>query len=132
MGQWMPSTKSIVVVGASSGFGAAFARALAGDGHQLFICARRTDLLAQVAGQSSSIFYDGCDFSSGSEVEHYFRKVAAILAGVAEAIGPQLRAAPRRVAWPDAYVGASHALEEEFYPTSNDVATDARAVMADT
>src|SRR5579872_185588 len=73
----MSSTKSIVVVGASSGFGAAFARALADGGHQLFICARRTNLLAQVAGQSSSIFYDGCDVSNGSQVESYFRKVAA-------------------------------------------------------
>jgi NAD(P)-dependent dehydrogenase (short-subunit alcohol dehydrogenase family) len=73
----MPSMKSIVIVGASSGFGAAFARALADDGHQLFICARRTDLLARVAGGSSSIFCDHCDVSDGPQVENYFRKVAA-------------------------------------------------------
>jgi NAD(P)-dependent dehydrogenase (short-subunit alcohol dehydrogenase family) len=71
----MASRKSIVVTGASSGFGAAFARALAEDGHALFVCARRTDLLAQTAAGYSSMFYAGCDVSREQQVENYFRQV---------------------------------------------------------
>jgi NAD(P)-dependent dehydrogenase (short-subunit alcohol dehydrogenase family) len=73
----MASRKSIVITGASSGFGAAFAHALADDGHQVFICARRTDLLSQVAAKSPSIVYARCDVSRESEVKNYFQKIRA-------------------------------------------------------
>jgi len=54
---------------------------------------------------------------------------AEIIASVVEVLGPQLRAAPRRVTWPHAYVGASPALEEKFYPTSADVVVACRIAM---
>jgi NAD(P)-dependent dehydrogenase (short-subunit alcohol dehydrogenase family) len=69
--------KSIVITGASSGFGAAFAWALADDGHDLFICARRADRLAQVAAGRSTIFHEACDVSEEAQVENFFRQVAA-------------------------------------------------------
>ena len=55
---------------------------------------------------------------------------AEIIAGVAEVLGPELKSAPRRVTWPHAYVGASRALDEKFYPTSAGVMTACREAMA--
>jgi pyruvate dehydrogenase E1 component beta subunit len=55
---------------------------------------------------------------------------AEIVSSVAEAIGPQMRAAPRRVTWPHAYVGASRALDEAFYPTSVQLIEACRGVMS--
>ena len=55
---------------------------------------------------------------------------AEIIAGVAEALGPQIKSAPRRVTWPHAYVGASRALDDKFYPTSADVVAAGRQSMA--
>ena len=55
---------------------------------------------------------------------------AEIIASVVEALGPQLRAAPRRVTWPHAHAGASVALEAKFYPTSTEVVAACEAVMA--
>jgi NAD(P)-dependent dehydrogenase (short-subunit alcohol dehydrogenase family) len=72
----MTVSKSIVITGASSGFGAAFARALADDGHNLFICARRTDRLADVAGNRKNIFYAPCDVANESEVGKFFGQIA--------------------------------------------------------
>lgn len=54
---------------------------------------------------------------------------AEIIAGVAEALGPQMKSAPRRVTWPHAYVGASRALDDKFYPTSADVVAAGRQSM---
>jgi len=72
----MPGRKSIVIAGASSGIGAALARALASDGHQLYICARRMERLAEVAEGRESIFYARCDVAEEPDVERFFRKVA--------------------------------------------------------
>ncbi len=41
--------KTVAITGASSGLGAALARLYAGDGARLFLCARRKELLEQVA-----------------------------------------------------------------------------------
>jgi acetoin:2,6-dichlorophenolindophenol oxidoreductase subunit beta len=54
---------------------------------------------------------------------------AEIVASVAEALGPQLKSAPSRVTWPHAFVGASPALEEKFYPASAEVVAACEAVM---
>jgi NAD(P)-dependent dehydrogenase (short-subunit alcohol dehydrogenase family) len=72
----MGSRKSIAIAGASSGIGAALTRALAGDGHKLFVCARRTDRLAQVVEGYSSVFYAGCDVGREAAVKNFFRQVA--------------------------------------------------------
>jgi pyruvate/2-oxoglutarate/acetoin dehydrogenase E1 component len=58
-----------------------------------------------------------------------FGAAAEIVAGVAEEIGMDLRAAPRRVAWPHAYPGTSSALEGEFYPTADDIVEACEAVV---
>jgi NAD(P)-dependent dehydrogenase (short-subunit alcohol dehydrogenase family) len=71
----MADRKRIVITGASSGFGAAFAQALAQDGHQLFICARRTDRLARVAAERANIFYAHCDVSQELQVKDFYRQI---------------------------------------------------------
>ena len=58
-----------------------------------------------------------------------FGAAAEVVAGVAESIGEHLRARPRRVAWPDGYVGASAPLESDFYPTAADVMAACRATL---
>jgi NAD(P)-dependent dehydrogenase (short-subunit alcohol dehydrogenase family) len=67
--------KSIVIVGASSGIGAALAHALADDGHELYICARRTDRLAKVAEGYDNIFHAPCDIGQEAPVENFFQEV---------------------------------------------------------
>lgn len=54
---------------------------------------------------------------------------AEIVAGVAERIGDSLAAAPRRVAWPDSFPGAAKSLEDEFYPTADDIVAACRGAM---
>ena len=71
----MAVQKSIVITGASSGFGAAFARALAEDGHDLFVCARRTDRLAEIAVGYPTIFHAHCDVTQEFQVENFYREV---------------------------------------------------------
>jgi NAD(P)-dependent dehydrogenase (short-subunit alcohol dehydrogenase family) len=71
----MAVRKSIVITGASSGFGAAFARALANDGHDLFICARRNDRLAEVAAGHPTVFHAHCDVAQETQVKTFFREV---------------------------------------------------------
>jgi NAD(P)-dependent dehydrogenase (short-subunit alcohol dehydrogenase family) len=71
----MARRKSIVITGASSGFGAAFANALAIDGHDLFICARRADRLAEIATKHPTMFHVACDVSQERQVEDFFRRV---------------------------------------------------------
>jgi acetoin:2,6-dichlorophenolindophenol oxidoreductase subunit beta len=58
-----------------------------------------------------------------------FGAAAEIVASVTEAIGDQLKAKPRRVAWPNRYVPVSLPLEQEFYPTAVDVIQACWATM---
>lgn len=68
---------TIVICGASSGIGAALARAMAADGHRVFICARRADKLTGIAQQSAAIEPFVCDVSSEPEVLAFVEKVSA-------------------------------------------------------
>jgi ketoreductase len=91
--------KSIVITGASSGIGAALTKALADDGHRLFICARRGERLAEVARAAPSISYAVCNIVSECEVVDFFKLAGDRLgsidvlihcAGVMDPIGPAL------------------------------------------
>ena len=46
---------------------------------------------------------------------------AEIIASVSESLGNQMRSLPRRVTWPQSAVPTSSKLEEQFYPTSDDI-----------
>lgn len=65
-------SKSIVITGASSGIGATLTRAFLADGHRLFVCARRTDRLAEVCEGFASAQYAACDVSNEADVSGFF------------------------------------------------------------
>jgi NAD(P)-dependent dehydrogenase (short-subunit alcohol dehydrogenase family) len=67
--------KSIMIAGASSGIGAALTRALAKDGHNLFVCARRADRLANVLNEYPCAFYAPCDVGQETEVRKFFQQI---------------------------------------------------------
>jgi NAD(P)-dependent dehydrogenase (short-subunit alcohol dehydrogenase family) len=71
--------KSIVVTGASSGIGALLTRALASDGHRLFICARRLRHLEEVANGLNSVRYTCCDVTDEGDVIKLFAAAAEYL-----------------------------------------------------
>jgi pyruvate dehydrogenase E1 component beta subunit len=56
---------------------------------------------------------------------------AEIIAAVVETLGG-MRSRPRRVAWPQSAVPTSSKLEEQFYPTSEDIAAACRASVTET
>ena len=56
---------------------------------------------------------------------------AEIVAATAEAVG-HMRSRPRRVAWPHSAVPTSSKLEEQFYPTSADIAAACQASASGT
>lgn len=58
----------IAITGASSGIGAALVDGLAGDGHSLFICARRAERLPQGTRRLSHIAGHACDVSDEGQV----------------------------------------------------------------
>lgn len=76
------TAKSIVITGGNSGIGAALAKMFADDGHNVFICARRRDRLAQVAEGRPSISYAVCDVSSEPQVKSFFDEVRARMGSV--------------------------------------------------
>jgi NAD(P)-dependent dehydrogenase (short-subunit alcohol dehydrogenase family) len=65
----------ILISGASSGIGAALARSLGEQGHQIFAFARRADRLAEVARGFDGIETHVCDVSDESQIE---RLIAAV------------------------------------------------------
>lgn len=71
----MAESQTIVITGASSGIGAALTRALAEDGHRLFVCARRADRLAEVTDQGRLASGIVCDVTQEADVARF---VAAI------------------------------------------------------
>jgi NADP-dependent 3-hydroxy acid dehydrogenase YdfG len=74
----MPARRSAVVTGASSGIGAATARALAADGFEVFCAARRGDRIRALAEEIGGTAVS-CDVTSAKSV-----------AALAEAVGPRL------------------------------------------
>jgi len=58
-----------------------------------------------------------------------FGAAAEIVASVAEALGPAMKAAPRRVTWPQGHSPASAHLEAAFYPGAAQIAAACRATM---
>jgi NAD(P)-dependent dehydrogenase (short-subunit alcohol dehydrogenase family) len=90
-------SKSIIITGASSGIGAALTKAFAEDGHRLFVCARRADLLAQVTRELPSASFATCDVGSEPDVKRFMDQAREQLqtidvlihcAGVMGPIGP--------------------------------------------
>ena len=67
----------IVISGASSGIGARLAQALAADGHNVFICARRADRLASVAHDFPAIKTFVCDVSHDRQVNNFITALSA-------------------------------------------------------
>jgi 3-oxoacyl-[acyl-carrier protein] reductase len=87
----------IVVTGGSSGIGAELVKALAADGHQVFVCARRQDRLDEVTQGNSIAQGKACDVSDETQVKDFMAwiqgqtpTVDALLncAGAFGAIGP--------------------------------------------
>lgn len=56
---------------------------------------------------------------------------AEIIATVAETLGKDMRSRPRRVTWPQSAVPTGSKLEEQFYPTSEDIVAACRASMTE-
>jgi 3-oxoacyl-[acyl-carrier protein] reductase len=71
----MFSAKTIVLSGASSGIGAALTRALAADGHRLFVCARREKRLAEVTEGGKLADYTVADVAIESQVAAFIEHV---------------------------------------------------------
>jgi NAD(P)-dependent dehydrogenase (short-subunit alcohol dehydrogenase family) len=61
----------IIVTGATSGIGAALVSALVGDGHQLFVCSRRTERLADLESRYPSLTVVPCDVSDEKQVKRF-------------------------------------------------------------
>ena len=68
----MSDKKTIVITGASSGIGAALTKLFANDGHQLLVCARNGDGLAEATKGLPSTSYTECDVSSEKDVVRFF------------------------------------------------------------
>lgn len=70
-------TRRILIAGASAGIGAALVPALAAEGHTLFACARRTEVLKAVTRGDTLARSRGCDVADESQVKALFRWVGS-------------------------------------------------------
>lgn len=71
----MKAEKRIIITGASSGIGAALTRALAQDGHRLFVCARRLQRLDEVTQKNTLAQGFQCDVSQEKQVIQFIDNV---------------------------------------------------------
>ncbi len=74
--------KTIVILGASSGIGAALTQALSGDGHRLFVCARRRDRLQALTEDGKIATYRVVDVANEAEVAAFAKDVQDAAANV--------------------------------------------------
>jgi len=72
----------VIVTGGSSGIGAELVEALAADGHQLYICARRADRLNIVTRNDSVAYGHVCDVSDERQVEAFMAWVRGMTQSV--------------------------------------------------
>jgi NAD(P)-dependent dehydrogenase (short-subunit alcohol dehydrogenase family) len=77
-----PAPLRIVITGASSGIGAALTTALAGDGHQVFVCARRADRLGEIRQKFPSVIAVPCDVSDEGQVRRFVEAVTGATDGI--------------------------------------------------
>ena len=87
----------ILVAGASAGIGAALVQTLAADGHRIFACARRLDVLRRVTGDDAIAKSRRCDIGDERDVAALYDWIAAdgpvldaliVCAGAFGPIGP--------------------------------------------
>lgn len=67
----------IAITGASSGIGEALARKFGGDGHDVFICARRNELLQEIAKPWPRVRAIACDVTEEADVAKFVSAVEA-------------------------------------------------------
>lgn len=58
-----------------------------------------------------------------------FGAAAEIVSSVVEELGTQLKACPRRVAWPDSHVPTAASLEAQYYPAAADIVTACKGLL---
>jgi 3-hydroxy acid dehydrogenase/malonic semialdehyde reductase len=69
----MNKTKTILITGATSGFGKETAQFLAKEGHNLILVARRKELLQSLQKQlKTNVYAANVDVSNKDQVEHFF------------------------------------------------------------
>jgi 3-hydroxy acid dehydrogenase/malonic semialdehyde reductase len=84
----MTQPLTILITGASSGFGEATARLLATGGHQLVLVARRKDRLEKIAAEleagdsGARVHVAACDVTDAAQIECLFAELPAQFAGI--------------------------------------------------
>ena len=68
----------VILTGASSGIGSAIFEALVSDGHIVFACARRSELLAKVTDGHPTAYGWLCDVSDEDQVTEFISKVKSV------------------------------------------------------
>jgi len=72
----------VIITGSSSGIGKALAESLAAEGHQLFVCARRIDVLNKISQQYDLVHSWQCDISNEEQVQAFTDQVQTITPSV--------------------------------------------------